>query len=79
MTTAGRPPHPWGLNGAAEVANLDPGGGHRPPRQVSQESAAATRTRMLLDDHRSDGARCVRCGTAWPCTIAADALYGTAS
>ncbi|MFH8381940.1 hypothetical protein ACH4E7_13480 [Kitasatospora sp. NPDC018058] len=76
MTTAGRPPHPWSLNGAAELANLDPGGGRRPPRQVSQENAAATRTRMLLDDHRSDG---VRCGTAWPCTIAADALYRTAS
>ncbi|MBV6699363.1 hypothetical protein [Kitasatospora aureofaciens] len=73
--TASGKPHPW----TVDLVNIDPGAGRRSPRQVSQENSAATRTRMLMDEHRSNGGRCVRCDTAWPCTPAADAMYGSAS
>ncbi|MEV7023349.1 hypothetical protein [Kitasatospora sp. NPDC093558] len=77
--TTDRKHHPWNLNGAAVLANIDPGGERRSPGQASRENAAATKARMLLDDHRSDGGRCVRCDAAWPCSVAADAMYGSAS
>lgn len=71
MATSDQPSHPWRLNGAVELPVIDPGGGRRPPSQVSRENAAATEARIIGDEHRSDVGRCVRCDTMWPCVVAA--------
>lgn len=71
MTTADHKPHPWGADSAPAL----PGTASSPPRRVAkamQESTAAAHSRMLLDEHRSQNGRCVRCSVAphpsaiWP-------------
>ncbi|MEV7599847.1 hypothetical protein AB0O91_20935 [Kitasatospora sp. NPDC089797] len=59
-----------------ELPSLDPGGGRRPPSQVSRENSVATEARILRDEHRSDNGQCVRCEVPWPCSMTVAAAYG---
>ncbi|MFI6154224.1 hypothetical protein ACIBCA_16240 [Kitasatospora sp. NPDC051170] len=68
MTTADRTPHPWSLNGAATLVDLDPSAPRR-SASSTKESIAATNNRMLLDEHRSEYGLCVRCESPWPCHV----------
>ncbi|GAB2711443.1 hypothetical protein [Kitasatospora kifunensis] len=64
-------PHPWTLHGAALLPDTNPSLLGRSPRTTkgSEESTTATTDRMLLDEHRSELGRCVRCGKPWPCEV----------
>ncbi|SDT77451.1 hypothetical protein SAMN05216371_5440 [Streptomyces sp. TLI_053] len=76
MTTADRTPHPWSLN-----ATATPMAPNRPiPRRSTsptQEGAAATSNRMLLDEHRSNDGLCVRCEIPWPCGVTRSVHFGS--
>ncbi|MEU3565417.1 hypothetical protein [Kitasatospora sp. NPDC006786] len=58
-----RRPHPW-------TTPL------RPPAHAAHhpEPTGTAADRMLRDDHRSHGGRCVRCAVPWPCATARSAV-----